>query len=48
VRLLLDEGVKDMPALLRGMAQLEDGRHGAWCGDLYLARVAEAMGVRLA
>lgn len=47
VRKLLDEGLKDMPSLLRAMAQLEDGRHGAWHGDLYLARVAEAMGVRL-
>jgi hypothetical protein len=47
VRKLLDEGSKDLSSLLQGMAQLEDGRHGAWCGDLYLARVAEAMGVRL-
>jgi len=47
VQELLDQGVRDLPGVMQGMAQREEPRHGAWYGDLYLARVAEAMGVRL-
>jgi hypothetical protein len=44
---LVDQGVQDLPALMRALGQLEDARHGAWHGDLFVARMVEAMGVRL-
>jgi hypothetical protein len=44
---LVDQGVQDLPALLRALEQMEEARHGAWYGDLFVARTVEAMGVRL-
>jgi hypothetical protein len=44
---LVDQGLRDLPTLMRGLADLEDPRHGAWYGDLFVARMVEAMGVRL-
>ena len=44
---LVDQGVRDLPALLHALGQMEDPRHGAWYGDLFVARMVEAMGVRL-
>lgn len=47
VRALLGSGVRDLAGLMAALADLEDPAHGAWYGDLHVARMAEAMGVRL-
>ena len=44
---LVDQGLRDLPALLRALEQMEEAHHGAWYGDLYVARMVEAMGVRI-
>ena len=44
---LVDQGVRDLPALMTALERMEDPRHGAWCGDLFVARMVEAMGVRI-
>lgn len=47
VRTLLGSGIRDLAGLMAALADLEDPSHGAWYGDLHVARMAEAMGVRL-
>jgi len=47
IRTLVDQGVRALPSLLQELGRLEDPRHGAWYGDLFVARMVEAMGVRL-
>lgn len=44
---LLEDGVRDLPGLLQALHRLEDLQHGAWYGDLFVARMVQAMGVRL-
>ena len=44
---LLEGGVRDLPDLLQALGHLEDPRHGAWYGDLCVARMVQVMGVRL-
>ncbi|MFZ1376790.1 MAG: hypothetical protein WAS25_09365 [Geothrix sp.] len=44
---LVDAGVRDLPGLMKGLGELEHPAHGAWYGDLYVARMVEAMGVRI-
>jgi len=48
VQILVDQGLRDLPAFMGALSQLEDPRHGAWYGDLFVARMVEARGVRLA
>jgi hypothetical protein len=48
VQALVDQGVRDLPSFMGGLARMEDPRHGAWYGDLVVARMVEARGVRLA
>jgi hypothetical protein len=43
---LVDQGVRELPALMRALEQMEEPRYGPWFGDLYVARVLEAMGMR--
>ena len=47
VQSLVDQGVQALPALMQALGQMEDARHGAWYGGLFVARMVEAMGVRL-
>ncbi len=47
VQVLVDQGVQELPVLMRALEQLEDPRHGAWFGELFVARMVEAMGVRM-
>lgn len=47
IQTLLDRGIRDLPGLMAGLRVLEDPRHGAWYGDLFVAKMADAMGVRL-
>lgn len=47
IQALVDGGVRDLPGLMKGLGDLEHAAHGAWYGDLYVARMVEAMGVRL-
>lgn len=47
IQALVDQGVRDLPALMHALSELEDPRHGAWYGDLFVARMVEARGVRL-
>lgn len=47
IQALLDRGIRDLPGLMAGLRALEDPRHGAWYGDLFVAKMADAMGVRL-
>jgi len=44
---LVDAGVRDLPGLMQGLGELEHPAHGAWYGDLCVARMVEAMGVRI-
>lgn len=44
---LVDAGVRDLPGLMKGLGALEHPAHGAWYGDLFVARMVEAMGVRI-
>jgi hypothetical protein len=44
---LVDRGIHAVPDLMVTLAELEDPRHGAWYGDLFVARMVEVMGVRL-
>lgn len=44
---LIDQGLRDLPSLMRALELMEDPRHGAWYGDLCIAKMVEAMGVRL-
>lgn len=44
---LVDQGVRDLPTLMAELQRLEDPRHGAWYGDLFVAKMVDAMGVRL-
>lgn len=44
---LVAQGVRDLPSLLAELRKLEDPRHGAWYGDLVVAKMVDAMGVRL-
>jgi hypothetical protein len=44
---LVDQGVRDLPAFMMALDRMEDPQHGAWCGDLFVARMVEAMGVRI-
>jgi len=44
---LVERGIHAVPDLMATLAELEDPRHGAWYGDLFVARMVEAMGVRL-
>ena len=44
---LVDRGVLDLPALMVELRRLEAPHHGAWYGDLYIAKMVDAMGVRL-
>lgn len=44
---LANHGCRELPALMAALKEQEDPRHGAWYGDLYVARMVEAMGVRL-
>jgi hypothetical protein len=46
IQTLVDQGVRDLSALMRALERMEDPQYGAWFGDLYVARVLEAMGVR--
>ena len=43
----LAQGHRDLPALLEALEGMEDPRHGAWYGDLCVARMVEATGFRL-
>ena len=42
----MDQGVRDLPALMTALERIEDPSQ-AWCGDLFVARMVEAMGARL-
>jgi len=44
---LVDQGLRELPGLLKALEQLEHPAHGAWYGDLFIARMVEAMGVRI-
>lgn len=44
---LVERGVCELPALMAELRRLEDPRHGAWYGDLCIAKMVDAMGVRL-
>lgn len=47
VQALLDRGIHDLPALVAALRTQEDSHHGAWYGDLFIARMVTGMGVRL-
>ena len=47
VQTLVTKGVRDLASLMEGLKQMEDRTHGAWYGDMAIARMVEAMGVRL-
>lgn len=47
IRNLVGEGLRDLPGLMGALGRLEDPAHGAWYGDLFVARMVEAMGVRI-
>ncbi|WP_257303300.1 hypothetical protein [Geothrix campi] len=47
IRGLLDQGVRELPALMAGLRKLEDPRHGAWYGDRFVAKMVESMEARL-
>jgi hypothetical protein len=47
IQALVDQGLRDLPALMQALEQMEDPCHGAWFGDLFVARMVEAMGVRV-
>lgn len=47
VQVLVDQGVHDLPGLMEGLRAQEAPRHGVWYGDLFIARMVTAMGVRL-
>lgn len=47
VQALVEAGERDLPALMEALGRLEDPRYGAWFGDLFVARMLEAMGVRV-
>lgn len=47
VQALVDQGIRDLPGLMAGLHRLEAPPHGAWYGDLVVAKMVEAMGIRL-
>ncbi|MBK8572742.1 MAG: hypothetical protein KA743_02815 [Geothrix sp.] len=47
IQSLVDAGVRDLAGLMEGLGALEQPAHGAWYGDLFVARMVEAMGVRI-
>lgn len=47
IHALLAGGVRDLPALMEALGAMEAPRHGAWYGDLAVARMVEATGVRI-
>lgn len=47
IRGLLDQGMRDLPALMARLRRLEDPRHGAWYGDRFVAKMVESMEARL-
>jgi hypothetical protein len=44
---LVDQGIRDLPGLMDGLRRLEAPQHGPWYGDLFVAKMVGAMGVRL-
>ncbi|WP_026854043.1 hypothetical protein [Geothrix fermentans] len=47
IRGLIDQGVRELPALMAGLRKLEDPHHGAWYGDRFVAKMVDSMEARL-
>jgi len=47
IQAVVDRGLQGFSSILHALEELEDPRHGIWYGDLYVARVLGAMGLRV-